>query len=320
MAVRRDVPLQARNQRSGPRFGATNAPDEAICHVYLTGYTPGVVGSKMGSAMSTGVETPFGPSVQRVPLARAPLALVVAQVRYPLLTGIDAGGAFLAPFQEALRDSYPVLRREREVVLALGGAPGLPGHEERWAWQFESQTSQWRVRLSSEAASLSTTEYTNRPDFIARLSTLIDVTRAHLRPGLCDRLGVRFVSRITAPEQIGRLSELIEPAPLGAMSVVLGVADARLQHSLADMATEHDDGSLLRARWGILPPNGTFDVSITPSGDRSFLLDIDIFTTRGREFSPSGLMEAARAFCDRQYRFFRWLVTDQFLREFGGDV
>ena len=47
--------------------------------------------------------TPFGPSVQEVPLTRAPLVNVIAQVRFPAVMKIEADSGFVATFQELIR-------------------------------------------------------------------------------------------------------------------------------------------------------------------------------------------------------------------------
>lgn len=269
--------------------------------------------------MGSTITSPLGPAVPTVPLPAAPILLVIAQVRFPLMTGVDAGGAFLASFQEAIRGDYEILRKEVELNVPIGQWPGPNQTNERIVWRFEDRNSAWRVRLYNDSAALSAPTYTNRADFISRLARLLESLNSHLRPGLCDRLGIRFVSRITDARLLDRLPELIEPYALGTMATPLGLEGAELQHVLTDMALRPDDQSALRARWGLLPANGTFDVTIAPVESRSFAIDIDISTTTQVEFSPLALLQQARTFCDHQYRFFRWLVQDQFLREFGGE-
>ncbi|MGD8207441.1 MAG: TIGR04255 family protein, partial [Thiohalocapsa sp.] len=66
----------------------------------------------------TANETPLtGPPPAEVPLSDAPLVRVIAQVRFPLVASVEKGD-FIAPFQEAIRAEYPVLRPEqnRSVV------------------------------------------------------------------------------------------------------------------------------------------------------------------------------------------------------------
>lgn len=77
----------------------------------------------------------------------------------------------------------------------------------------------------------------------------------------------------------------------------------------------------MRARWGILPAGGTVDpAAIEPIDDQSWILDLDIFNAGSRPFESDGILSEARSFAERIYSFFRWAVTDEFLRQYGGEV
>ena len=54
-----------------------------------------------------------------IPLRTAPLVRVIAQVRFPVIASIDTRG-FIASFQEALREAYPVLRPEMTQGFVVG--------------------------------------------------------------------------------------------------------------------------------------------------------------------------------------------------------
>lgn len=43
-----------------------------------------------------------------------------------------------------------------------------------------------------------------------------------------------------------------------------------------------------------------------------------MFTASPRPFSVDQLAESAGRFAERLYTFFRWAVTDEFLRRYGG--
>ena len=69
------------------------------------------------------IAEPFGPVVPAVPLPGAPLVFVVAQARFERIASIVAE-EFIAAFQEAIRGSYPRMRRELEThrAVALSGS------------------------------------------------------------------------------------------------------------------------------------------------------------------------------------------------------
>ena len=74
--------------------------------------------------MGTMTDTPFGPPVAEVPLARAPLVFVVAQARFERLASISSE-AFIADFQEAIRPIYPIMRREQQASIWWARMAGL---------------------------------------------------------------------------------------------------------------------------------------------------------------------------------------------------
>ena len=93
------------------------------------------------------ITTPFGPSVQEVPLTRAPLVNVIAQVRFPAVMKIE-DNAFVANFQEAIRKDYPILRPERQLGVMIGPG-GVQPQDAGTVWRFETKDPDaWQVTLA----------------------------------------------------------------------------------------------------------------------------------------------------------------------------
>src|SRR5271165_5872974 len=137
--------------------------------------------------------TPFGPSVDEVPLTRAPLVNVIAQVRFPAVMKIEADSGFVATFQEAIRKDYPILRPERQLGVMVGPA-GIQPQDAGTVWRFETKDPDaWQVTLTSTFVSLSAKRYTSRSDLLARLTMVVQALDAWLSPDICDRIGVRYV-------------------------------------------------------------------------------------------------------------------------------
>src|SRR5688572_5094174 len=103
-------------------------------------------------------------SPKEVPLPNAPLVRVIAQVRFPLVVAIEQR-EFMAPFQEAIRARYPVLRQEQMQGVLLG-PPGVAAQTPQVAWRFMDETHDWRISLAPDFLALETRAYTNRADFI----------------------------------------------------------------------------------------------------------------------------------------------------------
>jgi uncharacterized protein (TIGR04255 family) len=71
----------------------------------------------------------------------------------------------------------------------------------------------------------------------------------------------------------------------------------------------------IAARWGTIPAHDTYAI-----GERSWLLDLDISTVKEQEFKVESPIQQAHNFTERLYTFWRWVVTDEFLRRYGGEV
>jgi uncharacterized protein (TIGR04255 family) len=266
------------------------------------------------------VEAPFGTErVEEVALSNAPLVLVVAQVRFPEVASIRQP-EFIGPFQEAIRSRYPAGRPEREVQ-ALFGPEGVQSHSET-VWRFRDKLDQWQVSLGPSFLALDTKAYANHADFVARLEEVLRALEQHVRPSLFDRLGLRYVDRVALEEPGGReqLSSLVRPEVAGVVAMGLGKG-ARLQHSICDSGFQLDDGATLHARWGLLPAGATFEPLRAEALEApSWVLDLDMFQLGPSDFDVAAMSGITSGFADRIYRVFRWIVTPDFLRRFGGDV
>lgn len=253
-----------------------------------------------------------GPPPAEVPLPEAPLVRVIAQVRFPPILTIGEAGS-VAPFQETIRAAYPICEDERVHHVVLGPSGG-PNVKEVRVWRFRDRSRNWRVSLGTDFVSLETKAYESRENFLERLRHVISGVETTLEPQEAQRLGVRYIDRLTGPA-IERISELVKTDVLGVSQTALGHV---AQHVLTDSLFPAEEGRI-RARWGNLPPKGTIDAeALEPSDEASWILDLDMFRSEPQTFSTDQLMETATQFAQRIYTVFRWIVTDEFLRFYGG--
>jgi uncharacterized protein (TIGR04255 family) len=247
-----------------------------------------------------------------VPLDRAPLVRVIAQVRFPLVVAVEQRD-FVAPFQEAIRPKYPVLRQEqtRGILVSQAGVAPVPAQT---AWRFGDIESGWRVSLAPDLLALETTVYTSRSDFLARLREVIVALDKHVEPKVVDRLGVRYIDRIVGGP-VDDIVKLVRPEVRGITGTP---AASHAVHALSESMFALDTARIL-ARWGRLPAGATVDPSaIEPTNEPSWILDIDMFSSEPLAFAVNHVVDKARQFAERIYTFFRWAVTDDFLRLYGG--
>jgi uncharacterized protein (TIGR04255 family) len=247
-----------------------------------------------------------------VPLDAAPLVRVVAQVRFPLVVAIDQQD-FIGPFQEAVRAEYPVLRHERTHGL-LVTLDGVPPAKPQTAWRFSDLEGHWRVSLTPEFLALETTAYKSRTDFLERLRTVLLALDKHVDPKLVDRLGVRYVDRVSGSD-VGDITKLVREEVRGITGTSVS---AHVQHALTETLFAIGDRRVL-TRWGRLPPGGTTDPgAIEPIDEPSWILDLDMFSTEAFPFDVERLIREADEFAQRLYALFRWAVTNDFLIRYGG--
>jgi uncharacterized protein (TIGR04255 family) len=257
-----------------------------------------------------------GPPPAEIPLRNAPLVSVIAQVRFPLHLPVRFPER-VAIFQEAIGDRYPRLERQDIAMFNLVPAQVTTQtmNDAVVHWRFSDQERRWRITLSPEFIAMETRAYESRHDFLERFEGILQALEDTLAPKLVTRFGIRYVDQITAQPacEIGRMLR----------SEVLGVAGslgASARQLFTELLVPAEPGDLL-ARWGKLAANMTIDPNlIPPIQEDSWLLDLDVSKTQELAFDTKYLVATARSAAERVYAVFRWMVTDDFLRAYGGEV
>lgn len=262
--------------------------------------------------MNATVDPCVAPLPLEVPLKDAPLVRVIAQLRFPEILSVERRD-FVAPFQEAIRSAYPVLRQEQAQGIVMG-PDGLAPAKPQIAWRFSDIGGAWRVSLTPEFLALETTKYVSRADFISRLKLLAEALDEHIEPAQLDRLGVRYIDRITG-DAVDDIARLVHPEVRGITGTI---AATHAVHALSESMFALQDARLV-ARWGFLPPGATVDPSaIEPAQEKSWILDLDMFSTTPVPFVVDRVVAEAQRYAERVYTVFRWAVTDDFLLRYGG--
>lgn len=256
------------------------------------------------------------PPPPQVPLADAPLVRVIAQVRYPIIASIEKR-EFIAAFQEAVRQHYPVLREEQGGSVVLG-PQGVMEARSNTAWRFEEVDGAWSAVLAPDFLALETRHYTDRTDFLQRFSMMLQALKDNVGPEVVDRLGIRYVDRVSG-ENLEDLEKLVRPEVAGILGTPLAPF---VNHAIAENVFRlPEESGQVTARWGLLPAQVTVDPAVVDVLDEpSWLLDIDAFRADTQEFDVDAIASQSQRFAESIYGIFRWAVTDEFLRRYGGDV
>jgi len=255
-----------------------------------------------------------GPLAPEIPLPDAPLVRVIAQVTFPPVMSI-LKPEFIGPFQEAIRGEYTDLSWEDAQTTGVAVGPGGIALEGKGGvWRFQTPGGGWLVSLAPHFVALVATRYSSRTDFLSRLELVLDALAEHIKPRTVQRLGIRYVDRLDH-ELLPDLGKLVRPEILGVLATSLF---GRLGLSITESTFTLEGGQLV-ARWGLVPPDRTYDPgAIEPRSTPTWVLDLDMFRFEDRLFDSVELLEEARTFSERIYTLFRWAVSEEFLARFGG--
>jgi uncharacterized protein (TIGR04255 family) len=260
------------------------------------------------------MESPFTQDLlDEVPLQGGPLVRVIAQVRFPRVFDFEQPET-LRLLRIGLADAYPVANVGKSAQITFG-PEGVTQGEPQAVLRCQSIDGAWQVSITESFVSLDTGAYASRSDFSARLLSILQVVFASMTPPIIERIGVRYINRICAPDLREKLTRWIQPELHTGVSVPLG--DAKLLHSFSESLFEYNDSRLF-ARWGWLPAGAVPDASVPPVGDVSWQLDLDAFS-EGR-FAPNAVTvaEETAKLAELGHRFFRRTTTKQLLDDLGG--
>jgi uncharacterized protein (TIGR04255 family) len=257
---------------------------------------------------------PFTSDIPEVPLNAAPLARVIAQIRFPVVASFARLDG-IGEFQNAIKAEYPILRPEKTQTFLVGQQGVELKPVDATVWRFHDKTDRWRVALSTDFIAIETTVYTGRVEFLNRLRVVLAALQESAGLSVYDRLGIRYVNRVSG-KLLEDLSELVRPEVLGIAGRKFG---AQLIHSFTESSFAMPAG-LMNVRWGRIPAGATPDPgAIAPLNEDSWLLDLDMFTVTSSPFELDKIVGLAETFSATIYSFFRWSVEDEFLRRFGGN-
>jgi uncharacterized protein (TIGR04255 family) len=259
--------------------------------------------------------SPFGiEPVARVPLAQPPLDQVICQVRFPQILAIRMDDA-LIPFQEALRDTYPVLRKEQERAVEISDS-GIQVKDSGIVWRLHDEKEEYKVSLGPGFIALDVHRYESRDEFTGRMEAALNALVESFNPKRYDRIGTRYIDRVDDPQVVDNLGRYVRRELIGAATS----QDADVTRSVGEATAVVDGRVNVRARWGIVQAGEQVDPRMPPVDNKSWFLDTDVFSGSGGTFDVSTIMSDVALFAGAAYRFFRWAVTDEFLSHFGGDV
>ena len=264
------------------------------------------------------------PDVPVVVFARSPLVLAICQCQFTAVLGVN-DPSFVARFQRAIRQSYPVAKQVDQFTVGIGfGSGEATVQQERKAsnrWQFTDIEGNWTVVLAPDFLSLETRAYRHFLDFSRRLREVLVALTEHIEPALGTRLGLRYINELRlAPGQKDWpiKSELLGPLAVPTLREHAVQAMQQLQFRYPD----HQGISMHHGYF----PQGTV---VQPLPGQKFLdqpfylLDMDIYRefplpgSEGVPMDPDIICDHMEVFNKAVYRLLRWAITEDYASVIG---
>lgn len=258
------------------------------------------------------LETPFGEGpLEEVPLFPAPLETVIFQLRFPEVVSL-AREDFIGPFQEAVRGTYPILRRRQQPQQRMTSPTEIEIRTVN-TWEFADVAEDWMVGLATDSISVSTSAYGSRTDFLDRLRSILDALDGLVEPPVVqvyERLGVRYVNRLIE-DDLEDISRLVKPEMVGALAVEM--PEGKSVKAAATQAEYLLGDSSMQVRWGLVPPGATIGLGVDAITAPSWVLDMDVYYEGQTPYTRDQVLLSVSNAAERVHRYFRWAMTDEFI-------
>lgn len=251
-----------------------------------------------------------------------PLALVVCQIRFSHVLNMFKPD-FVASFQEAIKDEYPLLGGNDAFSLEMQieysnelGAPQIRT-ERTPQYMFRDRQDNWTVVLTKDFVSVETRRYQAFDDFLERLRRVLDALVIYVKPTVITRIGLRYINEFKFVGDLQSWSSVLRGELLGLLTIpnIAKYANVAVQEVRLNLPDQQG----LTIRHGPFPGGTT----VLPRQGRKveegpfYLLDFDLF----KEFSASDSsdMDAAdmcnyiQDYNQTVFQLFHWLVTERYV-------
>ena len=252
-------------------------------------------------------------------MPHSPLIRVIFQARFPPILSIRKEDT-VSEFQEAIRDAYPYLRKDTSANVTIGNDSNI---SEEIIWRFvnsDKSEAMWCVSLGVNFVALETIAYQSRDDFLARLRKVLISVENCFKPATAERIGLRYVDQLKG-DALERAGNLVQPGVFGILQPdVAELDDLRraVEVQMTQVRWVAKEGLIL-GQWGNLAENMTYAPEVVNAINQpSWVLDLDMFTENSSPFESEKIIATTEAFSKRIYAVFRQMVTDEFLKFFGG--
>lgn len=247
------------------------------------------------------------PEQVREPLANPPLRAMLGQVLFRPVPNI-ANMGFIAPFQEAIGDLFPVFGQQQQVSLAVG-PQGFVQQPPVQGWRSSSSDGSWSVSLKPDGVTLeaSVAPYTSYELFREHFAVVWGAVVEHLKPKQRVQVGLRYINHIESKSgKATDWSQYVRTEILG--TVASPILAPHISQAISEVRLDLDLGQLVFKHGVVLAG---------PQPSSGYLLDFDCFRQAADDdISVATALDQLDAFHAELYAFFRWCVTDKAMEGF----
>jgi len=225
------------------------------------------------------------PRVDPVAHPRNAIQIAVCELRFPTLLELEERGPVI--LQKRLRKTYP--HYEPGTAASIG--PGAAVEQER-RFLFRSKRRDWTIAFRASAVSLEASAYTDFPEFLARLTALLEVTASLIDSDFFTRVGLRYINTIpTGSTHSGWINPMLT-APLER-----GIY-GRVNHCWQEIRGDARVGNY-SFRHGLSPE---------PKEPAEYVLDFDFYQDN---VEANTVLDRVSDWNVECYSFFNWAIGDK---------
>lgn len=261
-------------------------------------------------------------SVKRFKLEKAPLELVICQIRFTGVMTLEPSDVI--PFQKAIKKQYPINTKGQELdmeFLAGGTQSQFTQRNVTPIYNFADTSDVWKITLTQDYIALETRKYNKFTEFLNRLRFVLDALIDHIQPTFGTRIGLRYIDEIRF--ESAKWSEVIQPEILGVAAV------PKLMNKAVNTQVVQVLSLTLPQKRGINIQHGIFPTGTTvrplkqdkPKTESFYLLDFDVFQEYGSPdflvMDPEIISENVTRFHEAIDQMFLWAVNPDYLTKLG---
>ena len=236
-------------------------------------------------------------------LARAPLKVAVAQVRYAPIHAVEKRD-LVADFEARLDRRYVAedAQTSQRITIQVGPSPAIPSIESPIAdtvWPFRDDERGYSVSLGNSSLAVEAdASYHDFPQFLREFKTAVESCAEVFEPKRETRLGLRYINEIVDERLREDIRSVISEglaAPVG-KTIRAGLLGSFAEYRVAEKL-------------------GVFAIRHGLVSDSMYLLDFDYFSETQRDFDPNGIVKTVEGFHDLIEPFFVWSLDKSYLQE-----